>query len=142
MERDADVVIDTKVDLSESQDRVYAPELDAQSVMQSEVMPPWADSYDISADSEGELQSFLQRFSSSKPPGIDRQLDDEVREDKHRRIRHDLEPGDIIEAVNSVARISGVDSFRAFLWLCHSNRDSNIFISWSSDSRAYTSLYV
>ena len=93
MERDADVVIDTKVDLTESQDRVYAPELDSQSVMQPEV-PPWSETYDISADSE------------------DKQLDDEVREDKHRRIRHDLEPGDIIEAVNSVARISGVDSYR------------------------------
>lgn len=54
MERDADVVIDTKVDLSESQDRVYAPELDSQSVMQSEV-PPWAETYDIAADNEGEL---------------------------------------------------------------------------------------
>ena len=109
MERDADVLIDTKVDLTESQDRVYAPELDSQSVMQPEV-PPWSETYDISADSE------------------DKQLDDEVREDKHRRIRHELEPGDIIEAVNSVARISGVDSYRTMIHRSCFNFTSHVSI--------------
>ena len=33
-------------------------------------------------------------------------------EDKHRRVRHELEPGDVIEAVTTVARIDGVDSSR------------------------------
>lgn len=33
-------------------------------------------------------------------------------DDRHRRVRHDLEAGDVIEAVATVARISGVDSSR------------------------------
>lgn len=37
---------------------------------------------------------------------------EEVREDKHRRVRHELEPGDIIEAVKTATRIIGVDSSR------------------------------
>ena len=39
---------------------------------------------------------------------------DTVVEDNHRRIRHALEPGDIIEQVQNVNRIVGVDSFRTF----------------------------
>lgn len=42
-------------------------------------------------------------------------LDEEVQEDKHRRVRHELEPGDVIEAVYTVARIAGVDSSRTYL---------------------------
>jgi hypothetical protein len=42
----------------------------------------------------------------------DRQLAEEITDDKHRRVRHELEPGDVIEAVSSVARIAGVDSSR------------------------------
>ena len=37
-------------------------------------------------------------------------------EDKHRRVRHELEPGDVIDAVKTVARISGVDSSRKFVF--------------------------
>lgn len=44
----------------------------------------------------------------------DRQLDEDVQEDKHRRVRHELEPGDVIEAACTVARIAGVDSSRMF----------------------------
>jgi len=40
------------------------------------------------------------------------QLTEEIIEDKLRRVRHQLEPGDVIEAVSTVCRISGVDSFR------------------------------
>ncbi|KIY47744.1 beach-domain-containing protein [Fistulina hepatica ATCC 64428] len=40
----------------------------------------------------------------------DVQLAEEVAEDKHRRVRHELEPGDVIDAVSTVARIAGVDS--------------------------------
>ena len=36
-------------------------------------------------------------------------------EDKHRRVRHELEPGDVIEAVSTIARITGVDSSRKFI---------------------------
>jgi len=32
-------------------------------------------------------------------------------DDKLRRVRHKLEPGDVVEAVATVARIDGVDSF-------------------------------
>lgn len=45
-------------------------------------------------------------------PQIDRQLSEEIAEDKHRRIRHELESGDVIEAVWTVARVAGVDSSR------------------------------
>ncbi|CAL1710979.1 unnamed protein product [Somion occarium] len=96
LERDLETIINSKIDLSHSQDRIYGPDLDNQSVVHTEV-PPWAESYDIAADSE------------------DRQLDDEVREDKHRRIRHELEADDVIEAVTTVARISGVDSYPGLL---------------------------
>ena len=44
---------------------------------------------------------------------LDRQqLAEEIVDDKLRRIRHELEPGDVIEAVATVARIDGVDSSR------------------------------
>ena len=41
--------------------------------------------------------------------GQDNWVDDDP-EDKHRRVRHQLEPGDVIEAVTTVARVIGVDS--------------------------------
>ena len=41
-------------------------------------------------------------------------LGEEIVDDKHRRVRHELEPGDVIDAVKTVARISGVDSAREF----------------------------
>lgn len=55
------------------------------------------------------LGGFSHIFFISLP--ID-QWADEVAEDKHRRVRHELEPGDVIEAVITVARIVGVDSSR------------------------------
>jgi hypothetical protein len=36
-------------------------------------------------------------------------------EDKLRRVRHELEPGDVIEAVATVARVDGVDAYRESL---------------------------
>ena len=50
------------------------------------------------------------------PPPDDPQWVDEVLEDKHRRVRHELEPGDVIEAVFTVTRIVGVDSSRKFFF--------------------------
>ncbi|KAJ3905440.1 hypothetical protein F5879DRAFT_742889 [Lentinula edodes] len=71
---------------------VVVPETDNGSVVTVEV-PPWAESYEISStDME------------------DRQLAEEISEDKHRRVRHELEPGDVIESVGTVARVAGVDS--------------------------------
>ncbi|KAG6831011.1 hypothetical protein H0H92_013198 [Tricholoma furcatifolium] len=71
---------------------IEVPEVDAASTQQVEV-PPWADSYEISATEVD-----------------DRQLAEEISDDKHRRVRHELELGDVIEAVATVARIAGVDS--------------------------------
>lgn len=42
----------------------------------------------------------------------DKQLAEDIVDDKHRRVRHELEPGDVIEAVGTVARVAGVDSSR------------------------------
>ncbi|KAJ7454045.1 beach-domain-containing protein [Mycena galericulata] len=82
-----------RVDTSDQNLRnVEAPEADSQSIVQVEV-PPWAESYEISATDMD-----------------DRQLAEEITDDKHRRVRHELEPGDVIEAVTTVARIAGVDS--------------------------------
>lgn len=47
----------------------------------------------------------------------DQEWAEEVREDKHRRVRHELEPGDVIEAVKTSTRIIGVDSSRSFRFL-------------------------
>ena len=73
----------------------------------------------------------------------DRQLAEEVTEDKHRRVRHELEPGDIIEAVTTVARIDGVDSSRQ-----HSRGITLVLVltycldSWSSYIWSDTSVHV
>ncbi|TFK23845.1 beach-domain-containing protein [Coprinopsis marcescibilis] len=71
---------------------VIPPDPDTLSVHQTEV-PPWAESYEVSSTDMD-----------------DKQLTEEVVDDKLRRIRHELEPGDVIEAVTTVARIVGVDS--------------------------------
>ncbi|KAG1874893.1 beach-domain-containing protein [Suillus subluteus] len=42
-------------------------------------------------------------------------LTEDITEDKLRRVRHQLEPGDVIEAVSTVCRITGVDSFLGML---------------------------
>ncbi|KAJ7639738.1 beach-domain-containing protein [Mycena polygramma] len=82
-----------RVDTSDQNIRsVQAPEADSQEVVQVEV-PPWAESYEISATDMD-----------------DQQLAEEIADDKHRRVRHELEPGDVIEAVTTVARVAGVDS--------------------------------
>ncbi|KAF9267665.1 beach-domain-containing protein [Marasmius fiardii PR-910] len=72
--------------------KIELPETDDASVVHSEV-PPWAESYEISST---EIE--------------DRQLAEDIADDKHRRVRHELAPGDVIEAVATVARIVGVDS--------------------------------
>lgn len=69
----------------------------------------------------------------------DRQLTEEVADDKHRSVRHELEPGDVIEAVSTIARIHGVDSSReSFTELVMSLLS---WISWSLDLRTDTLLY-
>ncbi|KAL4077210.1 hypothetical protein V8B97DRAFT_1866535 [Scleroderma yunnanense] len=46
---------------------------------------------------------------------------EDIVEDKHRRVRYELEPGDIIEAVSTVARVSGVDSWPGLLIFGHTH---------------------
>jgi hypothetical protein len=43
------------------------------------------------------------------------QLAEEVADDKLRRVRHELEPGDVVQSVATVARVDGVDSSRMSL---------------------------
>ncbi|KAF5360312.1 hypothetical protein D9758_009126 [Tetrapyrgos nigripes] len=83
---------------------VQIPDSEAASAIVQTEVPPWADSYEI-ASTEME----------------DRQLVEEITEDKHRKVRHELEPGDVIEAVQTVARISGVDSSPGLLIIGHTH---------------------
>lgn len=85
-----------------------------QSILHAEA-PPWADNYEFAVmESQSDFsksihRSFLFIFRSGDSNWIE-----EVNEDKHRRIRHQLEPGDVIEHVSTVTRIVGVDSSRWF----------------------------
>ncbi|KII85493.1 hypothetical protein PLICRDRAFT_44793 [Plicaturopsis crispa FD-325 SS-3] len=84
---------DSRVDSNDHIRDVEPPDPETQSLFQAEI-PPWAEAYEISATDVDD----------------DRQLAEEIAEDKHRRVRHELEPGDVIQAVGTVARIAGVDS--------------------------------
>jgi len=79
-------------------------------------VPPWAEAYEVSTvtDSEGVYLFYIDDGSTPFLIRLsdDRQLIEDVADDKHRRIRHQLEPKDVIEAVNTVARVTGVDSSR------------------------------
>lgn len=93
LESDGEVAMAFKLDGNEHLRGIEDPVVDDQSIFRVEV-PPWAESYEI----------------SSTDADDDRQLAEDVVEDKHRRVRHDLEPGDVIDAISTVARITGVDS--------------------------------
>ncbi|KAL5513687.1 BPH1 [Sanghuangporus vaninii] len=81
---------------------VIQPDSDAQSFVQVDlVVPPWAEGYELDANDE--------------------QWIDEFSEDKLRRVRHELENGDVIDAVFTVSRIVGVDSSPGLLLLGHSH---------------------
>lgn len=60
-------------------------------------------------------------------------------DDKHRRVRHELEPGDVIEAVSTIARITGVDSSRESVMKPAMSVLS--VISWTLNMRAYPLLH-
>ena len=71
------------------------------------------------------------------------QLAEEIVDDKLRRVRHELEPGDVIEAVATVARIDGVDSSRmlhGFLTL-FILRYVFLNFSWPLDPWPFTHLH-
>ncbi|KAF9479125.1 beach-domain-containing protein [Pholiota conissans] len=86
--------------LDEATRDVNPPDSETASIMQVEV-PPWAESYEIAATEMDDRQ----------------QLAEDIVDDKLRRVRHELEPGDVIEAVATVARIDGVDSSPGLLIL-------------------------
>lgn len=64
---------------------------------------------------------------------------EDVTDDKHRRVRHELEPGDVIEAVSTIARITGVDSSRKSI--IESRMSVLNGISWPLDMRTDTLLH-
>lgn len=73
----------------------------------------------------------------------ERVLDEEVLDDKHRRVRHELEAGDIIDAAETVARISGIDSFRAYFRSTRlSYLDDFVLCSRTSHIWPHTSVHV
>ena len=53
---------------------------------------------------------------------LEDQLAEDISDDKHRRVRHELEPGDVIEAVATVARVAGVDSSRGTILRLQAHR--------------------
>ncbi|KAG2135261.1 hypothetical protein DEU56DRAFT_888131 [Suillus clintonianus] len=72
--------------------------------------------FDMSSPSQSELASpNTVVVPSWTDEDGDHQLTEELTEDKLRRVRYQLEPGDVIEAVSTVCRIAGVDSFLGML---------------------------
>lgn len=68
-------------------------------------------------------------------------LMDEIAEDKHRRVRHELEPGDVIEAVSTICRVSGVDSYRMRI-LFFVDAPLTLLPSRVTHFRTYTPVHV
>ena len=66
------------------------------------------DERDIEVSSTGSIKDDAEAFSH----GNGNPLGDEFPEDKHRRVRYEPGPGDVIEAVSIVCRVSGMDSYR------------------------------
>lgn len=63
-----------------------------------------------------------------------------MKDDKLRRIRHELEPGDVIQAVKTVTRIVGVDSSRACL--SSSALRCRYYRSWTAYTRQVTLVHA
>ncbi|KAG8759860.1 hypothetical protein FRC14_004821 [Serendipita sp. 396] len=95
----AKIPLHVRVQESDSRE-VHQPEDEAQSVVQLEV-PPWEESYEFAATEVEEEQ----------------QWDEDVSDDKHRRVRHELEPGDVIQDVRNVTHVTGVDASPGLLIL-------------------------
>lgn len=93
------VPLSARIQESESRE-VREPEEETQSVAHVEI-PPWEESYEFGATEVEEEQ----------------QWDEDVNEDKHRRVRHELEPGDVIQDVRNVTRVTGVDASPGLLIL-------------------------
>lgn len=70
-----------------------------------ELAPVALDGQYIKTNSAPKLMSCL----------LDDRWGDDTMEDKHRRIRHELEPDDVIQDIQTVTRIVGVDASRELL---------------------------
>lgn len=87
------------------------PDNDDQSFIQVElVVPPWAEGYEFHP-TDGEYMHILPGDRADFLTADDQWMD-ELPDDKLRRVRRELEDGDVIEAVCTVTRIVGVDSSR------------------------------
>ncbi|KAJ3575407.1 hypothetical protein NP233_g1115 [Leucocoprinus birnbaumii] len=93
LEAELDKVVSTRADIGGGRGNrdIQAPAVEARQ--NATEIPPWAESYEISSTEVDEPN-----------------LSEDVVDDKLRRIRHELEPGDVIDAVATVARVAGVDS--------------------------------
>jgi hypothetical protein len=139
MESNMIAPLSSKVDESAHLRAIELPQPDDQPSLHAEV-PPWAESYEISTtDVDGNAGISATSKIDAKSSPDNRQLAEDVVDDKHRRVRHELEPGDVIEAVSTVARITGVDSSRESI--TESMMSTLSGISWSLDLREYTPLH-
>jgi len=139
MESNMIAPLSSKVDESAHLRAIELPQPDDQPSLRAEV-PPWAESYEISStDVDGNANVPVTSKIDAKLFPDNRQLAEDVVDDKHRRVRHELEPGDVIEAVSTVARITGVDSSRESITESMMSMLSGI--SWSLNLREYTLLH-
>ncbi|KIK98640.1 hypothetical protein PAXRUDRAFT_823685 [Paxillus rubicundulus Ve08.2h10] len=97
-----------------------------ESISKSSYFDPWTgtNSPTSNAERDTEASPILQMDTSIKDDAETfngNVLAEDIAEDKHRRVRHELEPGDVIEAVSTISRISGVDSYPGLLIFGHSH---------------------
>jgi len=111
MESNMVAPLSSKIDEGSALRAIELPQPDDQSSFRVD-MPPWAESYEISSTDVDGNAHFPSRLIHPEHFPDTRHLAEVVADDKHRRVRHELEPGDVIEAVSTIARITGVDSSR------------------------------
>ena len=87
---------------------------------------------------DGSIKDDAEAFSEDNGNA----LADEMAEDKHRRVRHELEPGDVIEAVSTICRVSGVDSYRTDLPCVVASPLTALLPSRVTHFRTYTPVHV
>ena len=128
-----DYIVNSKVDTSLYPGTVEEPEDDIQSSGPLQ-LPPWAESYEISStEIDGVSQWSFTMFGTEFCP--DPHLHEDIQEDKLRRIRPGLEPGDVIDAVYTIARISGIDSLREYSRPLRSDPHAKHLYSWTAGVR-------
>lgn len=99
------------------------------------------DERDADAPSTLQMDGSIKNDAEALSDDNGNALADEIAEDKHRRVRHELEPGDVIEAVSTICRVSGVDSYRTDI-LSFIGLPLTLLPSRVAHFRAYSSLHV